>query len=178
MDPLKEAWKGAGSSSKSTADIKEMLKENKHPVLKKIRMQMIVEILGFSVFGVVYYDFFDGHQKPLYANVILVASLLLVIFHNLTGYINARRSVEGNNLRVSLEKYQHQLKTFALVSILSRITYTAGLSIFFVSTIDTRLWALFFLLALLGVQVAILIRMWRNRLRAINTTVGSLKMGE
>jgi hypothetical protein len=86
--------------------------------------------------------------------------------------------VEGNNLRVSLEKYQHQLKTFALVSILSRITYTAGLSIFFVSTIDTRLWALFFLLALLGVQVAILIRMWRNRLRAINTTVGSLKMGE
>ena len=178
MDPLKEAWKGAGTSTKSTADIKEMLKENKHPVLKKIKRQMIVEIVGFSIFGLVYYDFFDGHQKPLYANVILVVSLLLVIFHNLIGYMNARRSVKGNNLRVSLEKYQRQLRTFALISILSRIIYTAGLTIFFVNMIDTRLWALFFLLALLGLQVLILLRMWRNRLRAINITVGSLKMGE
>lgn len=178
MDPLKEAWKGADNNKKSTTDLKEMLKENKHPVLKKIRRQMIVEIVMFSIFAVVYYDFFDGHQKPLYANAILVASLLLVICHNLVGYFNAKSSVKGNNLRVSLEKYEHQLKRFAVFSVLSRVIYTAGLIIYFAGVVDARLWAIIALLALVGVQVAILVRMWRNRIRAIKTTVGSLKEGE
>ena len=178
MDPLKEAWKGAGTSTKSTADIKEMLKENKHPVLKKIRRQMIIEIVMFSVFGLIYYDAFDGHQKPLYANVILVASLLLVIFHNLIGYFNAKRSVKGDNLRVSLEKYEHQLKVFAFFSVLSRVIYTAGLAIFFTSPVISRLWPVLLLLALVALQVIIVARMWRNRIRAIHTTVGTLKEGE
>src|SRR5689334_397479 len=111
MDPLKTAWQNAGANTtKSTADIKEMLRGNKHPVLKKIRTQMIVELIGFCLFGIVYYDFFDGDQKPLYANVILVVSLLLVIFHNLIGYLNTARSVKGDNLCVSLEKYERGLK--------------------------------------------------------------------
>lgn len=178
MDPLKEAWKGAGTSTKSTADIKEMLKENKHPVLKKIRRQMIVEIVGFSIFGSVFYDFFDGHKKPLFAVIILVASLLLVISHNLFGYLNAKRSVKGNNLRVSLEKYQRELKTFALLSIISRVIYTAGLAIYFTWPAYMRLWPVLLLLVLVALQVIIVARMWRKRIRAINTTVGSLKEGE
>ncbi|WP_343307313.1 hypothetical protein AAHN97_09315 [Chitinophaga niabensis] len=178
MDPLKEAWKGAGNTTKSTADIKEMLKENKHPVLKKIRRQMIVEIIGLTVFGLVFYDFFDGHKKPLYAIIILVASLLLVIFHNLIGYFNARRSVRGDNLRVSLEKYEQDLKTFAIVSIFSRVIYTAGLTIYFAWPFNIRLWPVLVLLALVIVQVIIVAIMWKNRIRAINTTVGSLKEGE
>lgn len=179
MDPLKTAWQNAGTdSTKSAADIKEMLRGNKHPVLKKIRTQMIVELVGFCIFGLVYYDFFDGDQKPLYANVILVASLLLVIFHNLAGYLNAARSVKGNNLRVSLEKYERGLKTFAFISILSRVCYTAGLTIFFTSLVDLRLWSLLILLALLAVQVAVLIRMWLNRIGRLHVALEILKKGE
>ena len=178
MDPLKEAWKGAGNNTKSTADLKEMLKGNKHPVLRKIKRQMIIEIVMFSIFGLIYYDAFDGDKKPLYANVLLVASLLLVIFHNLIGYFNTKNSVKGNNLRVSLERYEHQLKTFAVLSITSRIICNAGLAIFFTSMIEVRLWPLLILLGLLALQMIIVARMWRKRIQAIDTTVGSLKEGE
>lgn len=178
MDPLKEAWKGAGNSTKTTEDLREMLRRNRHPVLKSIKLQMIIEIIGFTVFGLVFYDFFDGHEKPLYAIIILVASLLLVIFHNLIGYFNAKRSVRGENLRVSLEKYEEELKTFAFISVLSRVIYTAGLTIYFVWPHYMNLWPMLLLLALVVAQVIIVARMWGKRIRAINTTVGSLKEGE
>ncbi|SIN74602.1 hypothetical protein [Chitinophaga niabensis] len=178
MDPLKEAWKNAGNNTKSTAEMKEMLKENKHPVLRKIRIQMIVEIVGFTAFGLVFYDFFDGHKKPLYVIIILVASLLLVIFHNLIGYFNTKRSARGDNLRVSLEKYEQELKTFALISILSRVIYTAGTIIYFAWPFYIKLWPMLLLLALVVAQVIIVARLWRNRIRAIDATVESLKEGE
>ncbi|MRG44726.1 hypothetical protein GFS24_06355 [Chitinophaga sp. SYP-B3965] len=181
MDPLKAAWKGEDTNTKSTADIKKMLKENKHPVLKKIRTQMIIEILAFSVIGVVYYDFFDGHQKPLYANIILVVSLLLVIVHNVIGYLSARNPVKGSNMRASLEKYLSDLKIFARLSILSRILYAAGLLTFFISVITitaTKQWIIAGVIIVFLIQIGILVKLWQNRIRGISITVGNLKMGE
>lgn len=180
MDPLKAAWKGADTNTKSTQDIKKMLKENKHPVLRSIRTQMIIEILAFSAFGLVYYDFFDGHQKPLYANIVLVASLLLVIGHNLIGYLGARNPVEGNNIRVSLEKYLSALRVFALLSVISRILYVAGFLVFFLSVIiltDAKQWIIAGLLLVFVIQISILVRLWLKRIRGISGAVESLKNG-
>lgn len=181
MDALKAAWKGADSNTKSTQDLKGMLKENKHPVLKKIRTQMIIEILAFSAFGLVYYDFFDGHQKPLYANLILASALLLAIVHNVIGYLGARNPVKGNNIKGSLEKYLSDLKVFALLSVLSRIGYATGLLIFFTSVIaitGTKQWLIAGIIAVFLVQAGILVKLWLNRIRGIKMAVESLKKGE
>lgn len=181
MDALKTAWKGADNNTKSTQDLKGMLKENKHPVLKDIRKQMIIEIVAFSAFALVYYDFFDGHQKPLYANIILAGALLLAITHNVIGYLGAKHPVKGNNIKGSLEKYLADLKVFALLSILSRIGYAAGLLIFFTSVIaitDTKQWIIGGIIAVFVIQGGILVNLWLNRIRGIKTAVESLKKGE
>ena len=55
-----------------------------------MRRQLLIEIVSFAIFLSIYYDFFDGSQKPFWANVILVATILLVIGHNLIGYFLAK----------------------------------------------------------------------------------------
>lgn len=142
---------------------------------------MVIEILAFSVLGLVYYDFFDGHQKPLYANIILVVSLLLAITHNVIGYLGARKTVKGSNIRVSLEKYLSDLRVFARLSILSRILYATGLLTFFISVITittTKQWIIAGVIIVFLIQTGILVRLWQKRIRGISITVESLKLGE
>lgn len=181
QDPLKAVWKGGGMNTKQVTDLKAMLKQNNHPVLKKIRKQMIIETLVFSVFGLVYYDFFDGDKKPLLLNILLAASVLLVIIHNVIGYFGARNAIKGNNIRTALENYLEDLKVFALLSILSRIFYAAGMLIFFISVItitDTKQWIVAGVIAIFVIQGGILVKLWLNRIRGIRMAVETLKKGE
>jgi len=182
MDPLKTAWKrGAGAHTKSAEDIKKMLRENKHPALKKIRRQMLWETLAFGWLGITFYDGFDGYKKPLYVNIILGVSVLLIILHNIIGYYNAKRSVDGYSLRASLERYEQSLRRFALWSILLRVLYSAGLMIFFLSVTGMGTWSwvlIGVLVSAFAFQMHIMKQMWQNRINEVNLTVRKLKMGE
>ena len=86
LTELKQVWDTVEIPVKSTDDIKLMLSENNHPVLKKIRKQLTIEIIGWSVFLICYYSMFDGDHKPIWINIILVVSVLLPLIHNLLGY--------------------------------------------------------------------------------------------
>ena len=44
-DELKSAWKGIAPPAKTNEEIKLMLQENRHPVLKGIRKQFTIELL-------------------------------------------------------------------------------------------------------------------------------------
>ena len=135
QDPLKSAWKRINTEQKSNTDITSMLLEKKHPVLKGIRKQLVIETVAFTAFLFIYFDFFDGDRKPFYANILLVAAMLFSIIHNIIVYLLAKRPVKGNNIKRLLERHLLKLKLHAALSVAARIMAAVCLLLFFTSVI-------------------------------------------
>ncbi|WP_207511117.1 hypothetical protein [Longitalea luteola] len=173
-DALHSAWQQMPGGQKPNAELRAMIKENKHPVLKRVRKQLIIETIAFTAFLFVYYDFFDGGRKPVYANVLLVTAMLLVILHNIFGYIMAKRSIYGENLKQSLQHQLAKMKTYALLSISGRILSAACLLLFFTSVITfntPKSWFLAGVVAITAVQLVLLAGVWVKRIRQMKTTI-------
>ena len=73
-DKLKSIWNSVPTAQKSNTELTEMLKERNHPVLKAIKKQALFELAAFSIFLFCYYSMFDGTEKPLLINFLLVFS--------------------------------------------------------------------------------------------------------
>lgn len=177
MDTLRSAWQEMPGNEKKTAELRGMLQEGKHPVLKQLRRQVIIESGLFTVFLALYYDMFDGHQKPLWLNALLVAGVLLVIGHGLLGYFHAKRTVGENNLRQALALRLKQLKTFAVLSVIFRMLSMSCILLFLTYaitfTIDKQIilgWALLAQIILF----AVLIWVWVGRIRRLGAAAGEM----
>lgn len=176
-DTLIAAWQAADATSKNNAELISMLQEGQHPVLKHIRKQLIIEIIAFSIFLFVYYDFFDGDQKPLYANLLIVGAMILVIIHNILGYIFTRRSFKGNNIKQSLEGHLVSLKKHAAISVTCRTLMAGCLLLFFTSVINftaSKYWALIAIVLIFLIQLIVLWSLWQKRIRKLGGTIESL----
>ncbi len=173
-DALKSAWQDLPTPQKSNPELKSILHESAHPVLKGIRRQLLIELVGFTAFLLVYYDFFDGDRKPLYANMLLVSAMLLVMAHNIAGYLLTRRGIKGNTIRQSLEDRLGDMKTYAIVSVALRVLAAACLWFFFMSvvTFDAhRYWLLAVVVVLVLVQITALSRIWLGRLKRMREVI-------
>lgn len=176
-DALITAWQAADTTSKNNAELITMLKDGQHPVLKHIRRQLITEIIAFTVFLFLYYDFFDGNQKPLYANLFIAGGMLVVIIHNILGYVYTRRTFAGNNIKQSLEHYLVSLKKHATISIMCRALMAACLLLFFTSVINftaNKYWALIVIVLILAIQLIILWSLWQKRIAKLKGTIDRL----
>ncbi|HKG07734.1 MAG TPA: hypothetical protein VKB19_14790 [Pedobacter sp.] len=177
LDQLKSEWNKAETPVKTNEQLKAMLSESKHPVLKEIRRQIIIEVTGWTAFLLCYYTMFDGHQKPLFINLILVGALLCALIHNLSGYSFSRHLIDGGNIRTALEHYLSRIKNYALVSVLTRLLFMAGFITFFTYNIQFNT----FKYAMLGVfgliiigQLIWLSRVWSGRLKKLQLVLGGL----
>ena len=110
LQDLKSGWQNAGGVSKSETDILRMTKITNHPSLKKIRKKLIIEIIMLLLFLVVYYDWFDGDKKPFYANIVLVAGLLLYIANDIIGFVAIAKPISGLDLKLSIRNYFTRVK--------------------------------------------------------------------
>lgn len=181
IDDLKSDWKAIHPISKSEETLLLMLQENTHPVLKSIRKQILIEVTAWSLFLLVYYSMFDGDLKPFWVNALLVFSLLLPVLHSLYGYFYNKYLTDGVNIKMALEQLYNRLKKYALFSIISRIGFVGGLLFFFTYNIDfTGTKCL--LLALMGfvlvIQIAVLYRIWAERLRHIQAIIDTFESGK
>jgi hypothetical protein len=50
LDELRSAWSSVNAPAKSNEELQLMLKENKHPVLKGIRRQLMIELTCWFAF--------------------------------------------------------------------------------------------------------------------------------
>jgi hypothetical protein len=132
---LKSTWKNAGEAVKSEADLQRMTTLANHPSLRKIRVKLLVEVIALTVFLFLYKDAFDGDQKPLIANILLVSSIVLYLTNNIIGYISVARPVTNGNLKMSLENYFIRIKRLAILSLLVSFLYSIALIFFFTITI-------------------------------------------
>lgn len=176
-DALISGWQAADAAPKNNAELIAMLREGQHPVLKHIRKQLIIEIIAFTVFAFLYYDFFDGNKKPLYANLLIVVGMLLVIVHNILGYVFTKHSFKGNNIKQSLEHHLVSLKKHAIISVMCRALMAGCLMLFFTSVIGfnaNKYWALLAIVLMLLVQLVVLWSIWRKRIAKLKGTIDSL----
>lgn len=178
MDALKSAWQQLPGSEKQPQELRGMLQEGRHPVLRQLRRQVVIESLLFSAFLAVYYNMFDGHRRPLWVNALLVAGVLLVVLHGLIGYFNAKRPVKEAGLQQTLAARLQQLRNFAGWSVALRVLSTACILLFFTYSITFTMekeillgWAALVLI----VQFALLIMLWRRRIRRLGGALDELK---
>jgi cation transport ATPase len=176
QDNLRSAWQGMATTPKTNAEIKNMMQENGHPVLKGIRKQLIIEIIAFTALLFVYYDIFDGDQKPLYANVLLVLALLFLITHNIFGYVLTKWPVKGTTIKQSLMDQLSKIKTYAVVSVAGRALASGCLLIFFTAVITFnagKVWMLTAIILVFIVQIGLLARIWMKRIRKMKGAIES-----
>lgn len=135
LSELKSGWQNAGGDFKSESDLQRMTRIVNHPSIKKIRTKLVIETIIMIFFLCIYYDWFDGEKKPFYANVALIAGLLLYIVNDVVGYISIVRPVMENNLRRSLQNYLRRIKRLSILSVIITFLYSISIIIFFTSTI-------------------------------------------
>jgi hypothetical protein len=166
-DALQSAWQQMPAERESSRAIKSMIQTGNHPVLKRIRRQLIIESAAFAALLVVYYDIFDGDKKPFIANVLLVAGLVLSIVHNFIGYHLANGRLQGDTLIASVQQQLTKLKQYAVFSVLSRGLAGGCLLFFFSMAItytSTKYWILAGIVLFFAVQLFVLYKVWARRI--------------
>ena len=93
IEDFQDIWQQAPISPTATSELQRMTKTSNHPVLQRLKVKMICEILGLTAFLVLFHDGFDGAEKPFYANVFLVSAAVLFILNDLLVYIFLLNSV-------------------------------------------------------------------------------------
>ena len=174
---LISAWRSVKDPPRNNSELKLMIQEKRHPVLKRIRRQLFIEIIAFTAFLFVYYDFFDGNRKAVYINVLLASAILLVIIHNIIGYLMTKRPLNGNNIMQSLEDHLSKMKFYAVMSVVCRMLMAGCLLFFFTAEIvfnANKYWILIGIIILLMIQLALLSAIWLKRIRQIKEIINGL----
>lgn len=181
LNDLRSNWQNAGGTFKSETDLFNMTKITHHPSLKKIRIKLIVEAIFLLVFLVVYYDWFDGDEKPFYANAILVTGLLLYIANDIIGYISIARPISGLNLKISVTNYFIRIKRLAIFSLAFSFLYSISLIVFFTSVINFTKEKKILLLGLAIILFQLMFwsfRVWTKRIKSLKQQVKDFDIGE
>lgn len=174
IEELKQTYKNAGKPEKTREQIKMMTGIKNHSTLKGLRRQLIVETLFFGLFLFFYYDFFDGHLKPVFWNILLVASVILILFHNILGFIAAKNPIAGDDVKQSLKNYLNKLKRYSIVSIFSRAFGITAIMVFFISTVTFEEGKYFILIGIgliIIVQVYMLKHIWLRRIKELHDII-------
>lgn len=135
IDELKSGWQQAGGAFYSEKELAMMTRVRNHPTLKKLRIKMLSEIVMLGVLLFVYYDGFDGADKPFYVNTLLVISICLFILNNAVGYFRIQNPIVAGNIRDSLTRHTRALQHMAILSLITSASYAVSLLLFFTSKI-------------------------------------------
>lgn len=135
INQLKSNWKNSGEAAYSQNDLAVMTKIARHPVLKKLRLKLIIESVLLTFILFMYYDGFDGHLKPVYVNVLLITSIFLFILNDLIAFFIIQNPVKEQTLKESVLKQLNLLKGISIFSMLSMVFYGSLLLVFFTSAI-------------------------------------------
>ena len=172
LEDLKSDYQHLGKDHvESVENLNKMKNAINHPVLKRIKWQLIFESILWLLILIVFYDFFDGHLKSFFWNVLLSISIVLLLIHNLLGYSIVKKPIEGANLNDSLKNYLLKIKKYSAISILSRVVAVSIFFLYLTSNIiwtTSKIWMSIAMFALLiGAQIYFLRKIWSKRTKTI-----------
>lgn len=177
LDDLKSGYQNTGNEELSKESLRKMMSRTP-AVVRRIKWQLMLESALWMVFLMVYYDFFDGHNKPLIWNAILVASVVLLLTHNLLGYEITKNPLSGDDIKSSLGKYLIKIRKYSIISISSRVLAIAALFAYFMSTanvVGQKWFIVAALTAIIVFQAFALQRIWNRRIDKVKNAYKALK---
>jgi hypothetical protein len=172
FENLKSNWKKAGVGKKDQKELLMMTKIKNHPDIKRIRIKFIIETFLIIVFLAVYYDGFDGANKPLWANLLLIAATTSYIIVRFVGWLVLRNPIKGDSLKTSLITFQNKLQRMAISVLLTSFLFGSAIILFFASSIDFTKGKYFMVVGMvlsLILLVYLSSRNWFKRVEGINT---------
>lgn len=179
LNDLKSEWQHAGAASRTEADLQKMTQIMHNPSLKKIRQKLIIESAGLVIFLFIYYNWFDGDQKPFVANMFLVGSLLLYILNDVIGFISLVKLVQGTSLRVSIQNYLETIKRLFVFSVITSALYSISLIVFFTSVInftEKKKMILGGIIIIMALMIILSIKIWNGRIGKLKQQVKDFEL--
>ncbi|AUP79880.1 hypothetical protein [Flavivirga eckloniae] len=172
LDNLKSEYQNTDSNdSKSANELSKMRCSGSHPVLKGIKKQLIFESVLWTLILIVFYDFFDGHLRVFYWNVLLILSIVLVLLHNVLGFIVVKTPINDTSIKKSLKKYLSKIKRYSIASIVSRVLAVTIFMGFLTSNVvwnTHKHWvSLVIFITMIITQVYFLNKVWNKRIKKI-----------
>lgn len=178
IEELKKEWQSIKTPRIDLDRLKAMTSEKNHPVLSGIRKQLILELIGWSIFLFICFSGLDADQKPTLENAILILSVILPMGFNIYGYRLSQELIAGQDISTSLQNRIGSIKRFAIGSVMLRILLIIGVGYFFISTVDINPAKLLLLgaviLFLIG-PLFLLVRTWTKRIDKLNSNLRLLK---
>ena len=181
LNELKSGWKNAGGRLKSEEDLEKMTKMVNHPVVKRIKTRLTIQIVVLLLFLFIYYDWFDGDKKPFYANLALIAGLVLYVINDIIGYISLTRPVGNTNLKQSVMNYLTRVKRLSFFSLLATLLYSISIVAFFTSTIvfTKEKWLLLLFSTVVIFQLIIYSsKLWAQWIKKLNQQKADFEMDD
>ncbi|TCD03870.1 hypothetical protein [Pedobacter psychroterrae] len=131
LQEMQVLWKTRSTPHINTTELKKMTRDSNHPVIKRIQLQLLVEMIVWAVILFLYYDAFDGEKRPRAINLVFIIGFLQAIAYNLSGYLAARNLVHGTDLNISISNHIKKLKNLRFTAICSRATLMLTILLFF-----------------------------------------------
>ena len=178
LQNLKTNWNTINYSPKNDEELEKMTTIKNHPVLKKIKIKLIIETLAISFFLAVYYTGFDGAEKPIYANIFLIIGATAYILNGILSFQAIQKPIRGGNLKESINSYFKRIKNISIISLGITILYTCSLLLFFGSTINfkgEKKWILIFGIIVLIQAFFWSSRIWKSWLEKLKTQIENFK---
>ena len=171
LEDFKTNYANAEQEQVSKEVLIGMLNVNKHPVLRGIRIQLMIESIVWTLFLAFSYDFFDGHLKPMLWNILLVSAVGLLLVHNMLSYQIMDNQTDGLNVIDSLKNHLKRMHKYAYLSIFTRAFAILIVFGYFLSAIDSfesrHYWSLGFLVLIISAQVYSLWWVWMKRINTL-----------
>lgn len=173
-DDLKTLWKEVKTPEKDANQLSNMLKAKNHPVLKSIKRQAVFEFLAFAIFLFCYYIMFDGSQKPLLINLILIFAVAFNMLNHLKGYRLQQQFRASENIKADLKSFAAKLKNYQIEVIICKVILVIGLMLFFTNGIEfteKKWFAMAAITILFILQLALINNIWQKRITRIKLTI-------
>ena len=170
LDQFKSEWKNQDIPLKSKVALEEIAAAGSHPSIKRIKLQLIIEAVAWVLFLFVFYDFFDGHLKPLWLNILLVVSFTLLLLHHVWGIRLLNKPMQENNLITSLKSYQESLSKYTIYTVGGRAAAMGILFLFLCYNVEwtsTKYGLLAGALIVMLIQLYALHKIWARRIQRI-----------
>ena len=110
FDELQAAWNNFKTIHKSKSEIQMMIVQKHQKFMRRIRFMSLYMSGILTAFLWVYYDWFDGHAKPIAVNLLLVVAVLLMLMSQLYFWVLAKIELSSDNLLDALQKLKKGLK--------------------------------------------------------------------
>jgi len=165
---------------KNLDNIIKIKNSGNHSALKSIKRQLIIESIIWTFVLIVSYDFFDGNTKSFFWNALLVISILLLLTHNILGLILVKNPINGVNIVTSLKNYLKKIKTYSIISMISRVLMISVFMLYLTSNVEewstNKLWSTIgFFSILVSFQIYLLNKVWKKRVHKIEKQIDSFE---